>query len=45
MADEYVARDPRTGEIIHQRQKSAEMDIRSLQPTSGAWERIPIFEI
>ena len=45
MADEYVARDPRTGEIIHQRQKSTEMDIRSLQPTSGAWERIPIFEI
>ena len=40
MADEYVARDPRTGKIIHQRQKSAEMDIRSLQPTSGAWERI-----
>ena len=45
MADDYVARDPRTGKIIQQRKKSVEMDIRSLQPSDGPWQRIPIFEI
>ena len=45
MADDYVARDPRTGKIIQQRKKSAEMDIRSLQPSDGPWQRIPIFQI
>ena len=45
MADDYVARDPRTGKIIQQRKKSIEMDIRSLQPSDGPWKRIPIFEI
>jgi len=45
MAGDYVARDPRTGKIIQQRKKSAEMDIRSLQPSDGPWQRIPIFQI
>ena len=45
MADDYVARDPRTGKIIQQRKKSAEMDIRSLHPSDGPWQRIPIFQI
>lgn len=45
MVDDYVARDPRTGKIIQQRKKSVEMDIRSLQPSDGPWQRIPIFEI
>tara|TARA_B100000902_G_scaffold5559_1_gene7260 strand:- start:5376 stop:6587 length:1212 start_codon:yes stop_codon:yes gene_type:complete len=45
MVDGYIARDPRTGKIIQQRKKSAEMDIRSLQPSEGPWQRIPIFQI
>ena len=45
MAGDYVARDPRTGKIIQQRKKSTEMDIRSLQPSDGPWQRIPIFQI
>ena len=45
MADDYVARDPRTGKIIQQRKISAEMDISSLQPSDGPWQRIPIFQI
>tara|TARA_B100000900_G_scaffold187392_1_gene158790 strand:- start:2828 stop:4066 length:1239 start_codon:yes stop_codon:yes gene_type:complete len=45
MADDYVARDPRTGKIIQQKKKSVEMDIRSLQPSDGPWQRIPIFQI
>ena len=45
MAEDYVARDPRTGKIIQQRKKSVEMDIRSLQSSDGPWQRIPIYEI
>jgi hypothetical protein len=45
MANEYIARDPRTGKVIQNRQKSIEVDIRSLQPIDGAWQRIPVYEI
>ena len=45
MANEYIARDPRTGKVIQTRQKSIEVDIRSLQPIDGAWQRIPVYEI
>ena len=45
MANDYVARDPRTGKIIQQRKKSVEMDIRSLHPPDGPWQRIPVYEI
>ena len=45
MANEYVARDPRTGKVIQTRERSVEVDIRSLQPIDGAWQRIPIYEI
>ena len=45
MVEDYVARDPRTGKIIQQRKKTVEKDIRSLQPTDGPWQRIPVYEI
>ena len=45
MVDDYVARDPRTGKIIQQRKKTVEKDIRSLQPSDGPWQRIPVYEI
>jgi hypothetical protein len=45
MGDDYVARDPRTGKIIQQRKKTVEKDIRSLQPSDGPWQRIPVYEI
>ena len=45
MANEYVARDPRTGKVIQKREKSVEHDIRSLEPIDGAWRRIPVYEI
>ncbi len=45
MANEYVARDPRTGKIIQTRESSVDLDIRSLQPIEGAWQRIPVYEI
>ena len=45
MANEYVARDPRTGKVIQKREKTVELDIRSLQPIDGAWQRIPVYEI
>ena len=45
MANEYVARDPRTGKVIKNRERTVEHDIRSLQPTEGAWQRIPLYEI
>ena len=45
MANEYIARDPRTGKVIQNSQKSIEVDIRSLQPIDGAWQRIPVYEI
>ena len=45
MVDDYVARDPRTGKIIQQRKKTVERDIRSLQPSDGPWQRIPVYEI
>ena len=45
MANEYVARDPRTGKVIQKREKSIEHDIRSLEPIDGAWRRIPVYEI
>ena len=45
MANEYVARDPRTGKVIQNTKKTVEVDIRSLQPIDGAWQRIPVYEI
>ena len=45
MVEDYVARDPRTGKIIQQRKKTVEKDIRSLQPSDGPWQRIPVYEI
>ena len=45
IGDDYVARDPRTGKIIQQRKKTVEKDIRSLQPSDGPWQRIPVYEI
>jgi len=45
MAKEYIARDPRTGKVIQNRQKSVDVDIRSLQPIDGAWQRIPVYDI
>ena len=45
MANEYVARDPRTGKVIESRERTVELDIRSLQPMDGAWQRIPVYEI
>ena len=45
MANEYVARDPRTGKVINNRERTVELDIRSLQPIDGAWQRIPVYEI
>ena len=45
MVEDYVARDPRTGKIIQQRKKTVEKDIRSLQPSEGPWQRIPVYEI
>lgn len=45
MANEYVARDPRTGKVIQKREKSVEHDIRSLLPLNGAWQRIPVYDI
>ena len=45
MANEYVARDPRTGKVIKNKERTVELDIRSLQPMEGAWQRIPVYEI
>ena len=45
MANEYVARDPRTGKVIKSKERTVELDIRSLQPMEGAWQRIPVYEI
>ena len=41
MARDYIARDPKTGRPINQRRAVKQVDIRSMLPTSGVWERIP----
>ena len=41
MARDYIARDPKTGRPINQRRAVKQVDIRSMSPPSGVWERIP----
>lgn len=41
MARDYIARDPKTGRPISQRRKAKQVDIRSMLPAGGVWERIP----
>ena len=41
MARDYIARDPKTGRPINQRRAVKQVDIRSMLPPSGVWERIP----
>ena len=45
MARDYIARDPKTGRPIHQKRVSKQVDIRSMLPDSGTWQRIPLQEI
>ena len=41
MARDYIARDPKTGRPINRRSAVKQVDIRSMLPPSGVWERIP----
>lgn len=41
MARDYIARDPKTGRPINRRRAAKQVDIRSMLPPSGVWERIP----
>ena len=41
MARDYIARDPKTGRPINRRRAVKQVDIRSMLPPSGVWERIP----
>ena len=41
MARDYIARDPKTGRPIKRRRAVKQVDIRSMLPSSGVWERIP----
>ncbi len=41
MARDYIARDPKTGRPINRRSAVKQVDIRSMLPPSGIWERIP----
>ena len=41
MARDYIARDPKTGRPINQRRRTKQVDIRSMLPTAGTWQRIP----
>ena len=41
MARDYIARDPKTGRPINQRRKTKQVDIRSMLPADGVWQRIP----
>ena len=41
MARDYIARDPKTGRPINRRRAVKQVDIRSMLPHSGVWERIP----
>lgn len=41
MARDYIARDPKTGRPINQRRRTKQVDIRSMLPASGVWQRIP----
>ncbi len=41
MARDYVARDPKTGRPLNQRRKIKQVDIRSMLPSEGTWQRLP----
>ena len=41
MARDYIARDPKTARPINRRSAVKQVDIRSMLPPSGVWERIP----
>ncbi len=41
MARDYIARDPKTGRPINQRRQTKQVDIRSMLPADGVWQRIP----
>tara|TARA_Y100001968_G_scaffold127071_1_gene115932 strand:+ start:29200 stop:30486 length:1287 start_codon:yes stop_codon:yes gene_type:complete len=45
MSREYVARDPRTGRRISQKRTKKQIDIRSMLPSPGIWQRIPFHQI
>jgi|TARA_B110000196_G_scaffold189488_1_gene162266 hypothetical protein len=45
MSRGYTARDPRTGKPIRRSKSAKDLDIRSLYPSEGVWERIPVYEI
>ncbi len=45
MTRDYIARDPKTGRPIHQKRASKQVDIRSMLPPDGIWQRIPTREI
>ena len=45
MARDYIARDPKTGRPIYQKRVSKQVDIRSMLPDSGTWQRIPLQDI
>tara|TARA_B100000902_G_scaffold55233_1_gene61885 strand:- start:10188 stop:11471 length:1284 start_codon:yes stop_codon:yes gene_type:complete len=45
MSREYVARDPRTGRRIGQKRSKKQIDIRSMLPPPGIWQRIPFHQI
>ncbi len=45
MTRDYIARDPKTGRPINQRRAVKQVDIRSMLPPSGVWERIPRSDI
>ncbi len=41
MARDYIARDPKTGRPINQQRQVKQVDIRSMLPADGVWQRIP----
>lgn len=45
MADDYIARNPRTGKAIRRRGPVADVNVRGMLPLEGMWLRIPVHEI